>query len=123
MPGDYTPAWEKRDMAQLPMIPKKFIYVPTADKRKIFKELKDEALSGNYDYVITTCDPGREGQHIFWSFYDATGCKLPVKRGRWADLTVDDWKEEQSNYGRVDIGQDSCDSSVTFTQLTSWTIL
>lgn len=90
MPGDYTPEWEKRSMKALPMIPKQFIYIPTKDKVDIYKELKAEVLSGKYDYVINACDPGREGQHIFWSFYDATGCKLPVKRGWWADLTVDE---------------------------------
>lgn len=97
MPGDYTEEWSKRSMKILPMIPKKFVYVPTADKEKVYKELKKEVLSGKYDYVINACDPGREGQHIFWSFYDATGCKLPVKRIWHADLTVEELSRALNN--------------------------
>lgn len=97
MPGDYTPEWSKRSMKILPMIPKKFVYVPTQDKQKVYKELKQEVMSGKYDYIINACDPGREGQHIFWSFYDATGCKLPVKRIWHADLTVEELSRALNN--------------------------
>ena len=97
MPGDYKPEWQARDMSQLPMIPDTFIYKATKDKVKVYKELKTEVLSGKYDYIINACDPGREGQHIFWSFYDSTGCKLPVKRIWHADLTVDELTRALNN--------------------------
>lgn len=97
MPADYKKAWEQRSMANLPMIPDKFEYQPTKDKVAIFKELKEEVLSGRYDYVINACDPGREGQHIFFSFYDAIGATLPVKRIWHADLTVDELSRALNN--------------------------
>lgn len=90
MPGDYKKEWEKRSMQNLPMIPSPFEYQPVDDKKKIFNELKREVHSGKYDYVINACDPGREGQHIFFSFYDAIGAPLPVKRIWHADLTTDE---------------------------------
>lgn len=86
-PDEYKPEWKKWDMALLPMIPDKFLYKPSKDKVKMYQELKKEIETGDYDYLINCCDPGREGQHIFFSFYDAIGCKLPVKRMWHRDLT------------------------------------
>lgn len=86
-PHEYSPEWEKWNLAVLPMIPETFRYKPTKDKLAMYKEIKDEVLNGGYDYVINACDPGREGQHIFFSFYHAIGAKLPVKRIWFSDLT------------------------------------
>lgn len=97
MPADYTSEWEKRHMDNLPMIPDKFEYKPTPDKIAIYKELKDEVLSGRYDYIINACDPGREGQHIFFSFYDSIGATLPVKRMWHADLTTEELSRALNN--------------------------
>lgn len=97
MPADYTKDWEKRHVDNLPMIPKKFEYKPTPDKMAIYKELKEEVLSGKYDYIINACDPGREGQHIFFSFYHSIGATLPVKRMWHADLTVDELSRALNN--------------------------
>jgi DNA topoisomerase III len=91
-PEDYTPQWEKWDLSVLPMIPKKFEYKPLENKKAIFKELREELLHGDYDYVINACDPGREGQHIFYSFFETVGKKLPVKRIWHRDLTESELK-------------------------------
>ena len=78
-PEDYSAAWADRmDTSVLPMIPKKFEYMP-ADPDSVDK-LMDKINKGNYDYLINACDAGREGEHIFWSFYESNGLKLPVKR-------------------------------------------
>ncbi|MGL4336619.1 MAG: DNA topoisomerase [Turicibacter sp.] len=83
-PGDYTEDWEKWDIKQLPMIPQKFRYkvIPSekGDYLAIFNDIKKTIETGNYDYLINCCDPGREGQLIFHSVYESLGCKLPVKR-------------------------------------------
>ena len=97
MPADYSKDWEVRRMDNLPMIPDKFEYKPTPDKMAIFKELKREVLSGQYDYIINACDPGREGQHIFFSFYHSIGSSLPVKRIWHADLTTDELSRALNN--------------------------
>ena len=97
MPDDYNPDWKTRKMSNLPMIPNEFEYKPTKDKLDIFKDLKSEVLSGKYDYIINACDPGREGQHIFFSFYDSIGAKLPVKRIWHSDLTTDELSRALNN--------------------------
>lgn len=71
----------------IPMIPNKFLYKVSSDKTSMFRDLKKEANSGNYDYIINACDPDREGNHIFQLFYDQAGCKLPVKRFWTNDLS------------------------------------
>ncbi|MBP1308751.1 DNA topoisomerase-3 [Paenibacillus sp. 1182] len=86
-PHEYKQEWEKWNLSMLPMIPETFRYKPSKDKLKMYKELKDEILSEKYDYVINACDPGREGQHIFFSFYHHIGARLPVKRLWSTDLT------------------------------------
>lgn len=91
MPEDYRPEWGrmKTTIKDLPMLPSPFEYQPTDDKKDLYKDLKKECLSGKYDYVINACDAGREGQHIFWSFYDTIGAPLPVKRLWSSDTTAE----------------------------------
>lgn len=96
-PDEYKEDWKKWDMAVLPMIPDKFEYKPTKDKLKMYSDLKKAVLSGKYDYVINACDAGREGQHIFHSFFNDTKSKLPVKRIWIRDLTESGLKDALSN--------------------------
>lgn len=78
-PEEYTADWtDRRNTSVLPMIPQQFCYVPE-DKDSV-KKLLDKIKSGNYDYLVNACDAGREGEHIFWSFYETLKLKLPVKR-------------------------------------------
>lgn len=86
-PADYTPAWEKWDMAQLPMMPDNFIYKPTATKQKMYSDVKAMVLKGGYDFGIVATDPGREGELIAWAFLDEIGTKIPFKRLWFSDLT------------------------------------
>lgn len=91
MPGEYKSEWEQgtTKIADLPMVPSPFEYKVSPDKKDMYTDLKKEALSGKYDYVINACDAGREGQHIFWSFYEEIGSPLPVKRLWSGDTTID----------------------------------
>ena len=85
-PEDYNPAWqERKNSSVLPMIPSTFRYKAEDEKSvsKLLKRIKD----GHYDYLINACDAGREGELIFWSFYETTGIRLPVKRF-WASSTT-----------------------------------
>lgn len=97
MPADYTPAWKNRKMSNLPMVPKQFVYQPSKDKLDIYADLKKEITSGKYDYIINACDPGREGQHIFFSFYDSLGINIPVKRIWHADVTTGELSRALNN--------------------------
>lgn len=86
-PKIYKEEWEKWNLSTLPMIPEKFKYKPTSGKAHLYQSLKKAVESGQYDYIINACDAGREGQHIFFSFYESLNTKLPVKRIWILDLT------------------------------------
>jgi DNA topoisomerase-3 len=96
-PQDYNKAWEKWDLSLLPMIPGNFLYKPTKDKYAMYKDIKETIQVGEYDYIINACDPGREGQHIFFSFYDSLGVNIPVKRIWHRDLTEGELKRALDN--------------------------
>lgn len=91
-PHVYTEEWKKWRLDTLPMIPETFQYEPTKDKYAMYKDIKETIKVGGYDYIINACDPGREGQHIFFSFYDSLGVHLPVKRMWHRDLTEGELK-------------------------------
>lgn len=85
-PEEYRKDWEDRkNTSILPMFPNPFEY-RVEDKQSV-DMLLSKIQSGNYDFLINACDAGREGEHIFWSFYETTGLTLPVKRF-WASSTT-----------------------------------
>lgn len=71
----------------IPMIPNKFLYQVSSDKKAMYRDLTNEIASGDYDYIINACDPDREGNHIFQLFYNYSKCTLPVKRFWTNDLS------------------------------------
>lgn len=73
----------------IPMIPNKFLYQVSSDKKAIYKDLTNEIASGDYDYIINACDPDREGNHIFQLFYNYSKCTLPIKRFWTNDLSFE----------------------------------
>lgn len=85
-PADYNPEWKKWKVEDLPIIPDPFKYLPS-DGESVSKIL-GKIRAGHYDFVVNACDAGREGELIFWSFYEANGLKLPVKR-LWSSTTVE----------------------------------
>lgn len=89
-PGEINPEWEKWSLSTLPRIPEKFEYKVSKDKKKMYNDIKKKIKEGGYDYLINCCDPGREGQAIFHTFYESLNIKLPVKRMWHSDLTEDE---------------------------------
>ena len=89
-PGEINPEWEKWSLDTLPRIPEKFEYKVSKDKKKMYNDIKKKIKEGGYDYLINCCDPGREGQAIFHTFYESLNIKLPVKRMWHSDLTEDE---------------------------------
>lgn len=78
-PEEYDPAWANRqDRSILPMRPSKFAY--HAEDKESVDKLMARIRAGHYDFLVNACDAGREGEHIFWSFYETMGLKMPVKR-------------------------------------------
>ena len=101
-PADYTPDWVKWDMAQLPMMPETFIYKPTADKTKMYADVKSIVQKGGYDFGIVATDPGREGELIAWAFLDEIGTKIPFKRLWFSDLTEGELTRSLQNLREYD---------------------
>lgn len=85
-PSDYHEEWRKWDLAALPIIPDSFKYLPV-DKPSVDK-IMGKIKAGKYDFLVNACDAEREGEHIFWSFYEANNLKLPVKR-LWCSTTLE----------------------------------
>jgi len=96
-PAEYDPKWAKWTKEGLPIIPDEFTYAPSVDKIDIYQKIKQRISNGNYDYLINCCDPDREGEAIFATFYKSIGCKLPVKRMWHLDLTDKELKKNLDN--------------------------
>lgn len=89
-PEEYDSKWGKPwNIESLPIVPNKFEFKIKNDCKADYKKIKEMIFSGKYDFIINGCDAGREGQAIFWSFYESTGAKLPVKRLWASDNTVE----------------------------------
>lgn len=95
---EYDEKWSKWNIDNLPMIPEHFKYKVAKGKEDIYKRIRKKIKDGNYDYLINCCDPGREGEHIFFSFYEGIDCKLPVKRMWHSDLTENELKRALNNF-------------------------
>lgn len=97
-PEEYRKDWGKPwRLSVLPMIPESFQYKAKKSAYDVFKSVKEQIQHGDYDYIINACDAGREGELIFQAFYEAIGCKVPVKRLWASDTTEDTLKEALLN--------------------------
>lgn len=92
-PEDYDPSWS--NWRVLPIIPTAFRY-KAADIKSV-DILTSKIKQGNYDFLVNACDAGREGEHIFWSFYETQGLTLPVKRFWVSSVTTPALKAALSN--------------------------
>ncbi|SFV03850.1 type IA DNA topoisomerase [Alicyclobacillus macrosporangiidus] len=73
--------WDRSILDHLPVFPDlahKSMYKVTdqALLKTVTKHLLDPAI----DTVINACDPGREGELLFWEVYQYAGCDKPVLR-------------------------------------------
>ena len=87
-PHEYNPAWKKWDLSLLPMMPERYEFRVKKTAYQVYKDIEAKLKLGKYDFIINACDAGMEGENIFYSFYKAANCKLPVKRF-WTSQTTD----------------------------------
>lgn len=85
-PDYYDPKLAEWKAETLPIIPSKFVYLP--EDKASAERLSKKIQHGGYDFLVNACDAGREGELIFFSFYEAYGLSVPVKRF-WADNTTE----------------------------------
>lgn len=84
-PAEYNPDWKTWNTKDLPLIPDPFRYMP--DDKASIEKIMATIRSGKYDFLVNACDAEREGELIFWSFYEANHLTLPVKR-LWCSTTL-----------------------------------
>lgn len=83
----------------LPMMPTEFKLSTVKGASPLVKELKNKIKEGGYDYLINACDAAREGELIFYNFYESLPKKyqLPVKRFWASDTTEETLKKALNN--------------------------
>ena len=64
----------------MPIIPNEFHYSVGADKRKQLDVITSLMNRDDVTEVINACDAGREGELIFRTVYNISGCNKPIKR-------------------------------------------
>ena len=76
----YDPKYAKWRYDDLPILPEHWQMVVGKDKKKQFNILKQLMNAPDVTEVVNACDAGREGELIFRSVYELTGCQKPMKR-------------------------------------------
>ena len=78
--SSYDEKYTKWNIADLPIIPDRWLYEISADKGKQFAALKKLMQDERVTEIICATDAGREGELIFRLVYNMAGCKKPFKR-------------------------------------------
>lgn len=88
-PESYKKEWKQWSLAQLPMLPEKFLYA-TRDSKAIKRLQVIKKLAKRSDVVcyVNACDAGREGEHIFRTILAELKRALPVERLWLQSLTA-----------------------------------
>lgn len=86
----YDPKYKHWAAEDLPILPK-FQYLE--EDKASCKQLMQKIKNGGYDGLINACDAGREGELIFYSFYEAEKLTLPVLRFWASDVTEETLKK------------------------------
>ena len=79
-PDSYDEKYAKWNMADLPILPREYMYEVVKSTKKQFNILKKLMNDKEVDTVINACDAGREGEAIFRLVYNAAKCKKKMKR-------------------------------------------
>lgn len=77
-PGDYDEKYNSWNMADLPILPKKWLSKVSASKKRQFDIVKD--LLKKAECVVNAGDPDAEGQLIIDEILEYVGYKKPVQR-------------------------------------------
>src|SRR3546814_3548065 len=80
LPHDYDPAYQKWDLAHLPILPQKFQKKPAGDKTTQLN-IVTRLIKQAREIVIAT-DAGREGEAIAWYILDYAGWRGDRKSTR-----------------------------------------
>lgn len=89
MPESYDKKYSKWSLEDLPIVPNNFKLNHVKGTNQLYQEIKNKIKNNHYDYVINACDAAREGELIFWNFYESLNLKnLPPVKRLWAQDTT-----------------------------------
>ena len=79
-PDAYGRKYAKWRHEDLPIIPEKWIHIPSKGKEAQLKIIKDLMNHSDVDVIINACDSGREGELIFRHVYEHSACSKRTLR-------------------------------------------
>jgi DNA topoisomerase-3 len=79
-PDCYDEKLAKWRYEDLPIIPSTWKHVPAKDKAQQLKILNELLNRSDLEYVVNSCDAGREGEHIFRLVYEYSMSTADIKR-------------------------------------------
>ncbi|MGE7939868.1 DNA topoisomerase 3 [Bacillus paramycoides] len=95
-PQDYKKEWEKWDLSQLPILPSRYEYKVSADKKKQFNIVKK--LMKEAEIIQISTDIDREGEAIARLIIQQAGCEDKTIKRLWINsLEVDEIKKGFQN--------------------------
>lgn len=95
-PQEYKQEWEKWDLSQLPILPSRYEYKVSADKKKQFNIVKK--LMKEADTTVVAVDIDREGEAIARLIIQEAGCTHKKIKRLWINsLEVDEIKKGFQN--------------------------
>ena len=103
-PEDYSPAWKRWTLGQLPLIPARFGSRLKADRGIARQFAVIQSLMANADCIVNCGDAGQEGELIQRWVMQKAGATCPVKRLWISSLTEESIREgfntlkDQSEY-------------------------
>ena len=79
-PDAYGKQYAKWRYEDLPVIPDRWLHIPSETKTEQLETIKDLMNRPDVDCIINDCDAGREGEHIFRQVYEYAKCTKKTMR-------------------------------------------
>ncbi|MDW0115206.1 DNA topoisomerase III [Sporosarcina saromensis] len=97
-PKEYRKEWASWNLASLPILPSRYEYKVSYDKRVQFNFIKQLFNDPSISTILNCCDCDREGSNIFYSIYYMTGARNKTIKRLWINsLEVDEVRKGFNN--------------------------
>ena len=97
-PKEYRKEWATWNLTSLPILPNRYEYKVSYDKREQFNFIKQLFNDSSIRTIVNGCDSDREGSNIFYSSYYMTGAKNKEIKRLWINsLEVDEIRKGFNN--------------------------